>query len=224
MSNYLDQRCRDEDEASRLVDRFLNYEYISYDEHETFEESVWLAARNRLKRQDLEIEDEGSGYFVRVPKIELVDEADEDSAWFVYSRSSGVALRYFVDEAQANTWIKLQNTSLPPNLGTEGTDLKVGNSGDIVVRTPPSMSVKSGGGTYTAVKPKRSEAEIAYPLILDEQRTAQVGDGFDPWWYSTDLPNSTDDCVRFADGIECIMWRDGRWQLEPDEVAKSEED
>jgi hypothetical protein len=62
----------------------------------------------------------------------------------------------------------------------------------------------------------RSEAEIAYPLILDEQRAAQPGDGFDPWSYSTDLPNSTDDCIRFADGIECIMWREGRWQLEPD--------
>jgi hypothetical protein len=59
-----------------------------------------------------------------------------------------------------------------------------------------------------------SEAAIAYPQLLEAKSKAVPGDGFDPFDYATDLERSTDDCLRFADGIECIMWRGGQWVLE----------
>jgi hypothetical protein len=63
----------------------------------------------------------------------------------------------------------------------------------------------------------KSEAQKIYPLLLEEISKAQPGDGFNALDFATDLKRSTDDCLRFEDGIDCIVWRGGEWCLEPDD-------
>ena len=72
------------------------------------------------------------------------------------------------------------------------------------------------GGEGESIK-LLTEAAIAYPLLLRESAMSTKLNDFNPFDYATDLERSTDDCLRFADGYECIMSRAGEWCLEPDD-------
>jgi hypothetical protein len=63
---------------------------------------------------------------------------------------------------------------------------------------------------------KKSEAESALPLLQREERNAKPNDGFNPFDYSSDPDRCADDCIRFADRREELVWREGRWQLQED--------